>query len=247
MVLTFDRSRSDYIAFSGPIRFFKSSLPSTLRILNSKFCDDRKSGWALKETSTAKPHRLEHSGILITSCHGIQLKSVTHVMQFRNFSSMNEKREHMSSKDVTSVRIYWSLSTYTCTAYDQHISYLQSISQELKAMTALRMSQGTDVLINSFPGGSESSLNKSSQLTSATYVPTANNNSRSRRQASRAAATMYADQGEFGQSSPQLQPPTMTRVSPSPPPASIQSTRAEKQPAHSLTVQVSSSALLLLG
>ena len=114
-------------------------------------------------------------------------------------------------------------------------------------MTALRMSQGTDVLINSFAAGSESSLNKSSQQTPATYAPNVNNNSRSRRQASRAAATMYADQGEFCQISPQLQPPTMTRVSPSPPPASIQSARAEKQPAHSLTVQVSNSALLLLG
>ena len=65
-------------------------------------------------------------------------------------------------------------------------------------MTALRMSQGTDVLINSFTAGSESSLNKSSQQTPATYAPNVNNNSRSRRQASRAAATMYADQGEFG-------------------------------------------------
>lgn len=112
-------------------------------------------------------------------------------------------------------------------------------------MTALRMSQGPDVLINSFAGGSESSLNKPSQQTPAPYVPVANNNSRSRRQASRAAATMYADQMEFGQVSAQLQPPSMTRVSPSPPPAPIQSTRVEKQPAHSLTVQVCHLVLLL--
>ena len=106
-------------------------------------------------------------------------------------------------------------------------------------MTALRMSQGqSEMLTKPFGGASDPSPMKSSQLAPATYAPVANNNSRSRRQASRAAATMYADQGEFGQISSQLQPPVMTRVTPSPPPASSQSSRAEKQPAHSLTVQV---------
>ena len=105
-------------------------------------------------------------------------------------------------------------------------------------MTALRMSQGTEMLTSSFSTGNESSSMKPSQQTPATYAPSANNNSRSRRQASRAAATMYADQGEFGQTTSQLQPPVMTRVTPSPPPAPIQLVRVEKQPAHSLTVQV---------
>lgn len=100
-------------------------------------------------------------------------------------------------------------------------------------MTALRMSQGPEVLMSNFASGIENSQAKSSQQASATSY----NNSRSRRQASRAAATMYTDQGDFGLLTPQ-QPPAMTRVSPSPPPTSASSARVDKQQAHSLTVQV---------
>jgi hypothetical protein len=100
-------------------------------------------------------------------------------------------------------------------------------------MTALRMSQGPEVLMSNFASGIENSQAKSSQQASATSY----NNSRSRRQASRAAATMYSDQGDFGLLTPQ-QPPAMTRVSPSPPPTSASSARVDKQQAHSLTVQV---------
>lgn len=110
-------------------------------------------------------------------------------------------------------------------------------------MTALRMSQGTEVLMSTFSSGSDNSQPKSlQQVPASSYAPTVNNNSRSRRQASRAAATMYADQGDFGLQAPQqLQPPAMTRVTPSPPPTSASTMRIDKQQAHSLTVQVGSS------
>jgi hypothetical protein len=101
-------------------------------------------------------------------------------------------------------------------------------------MTALRMSQGAET---STTQGNENTQSKPSQQTPVqSYATSASNNSRSRRTASRAAATMYADQGDF--LTTQQQPPAMTRVSPSPPPPSGNSLRAEKQQAHSLTVQV---------
>ena len=101
-------------------------------------------------------------------------------------------------------------------------------------MTALRMSQGSDI------SSTENSQVKSSQQLPATsYAPIAITNSRSRRQASRAAATLYVDQGEFSPNTPlQHQPPAMTRVTPSPPPLSASSIRVDKLQAHSLTVQV---------
>lgn len=103
-------------------------------------------------------------------------------------------------------------------------------------MTALRMSQGAEVATTQ---GNENTQSKSSQQVPVqSYATSASNNSRSRRTASRAAATMYADQGDF--STTQQQPPAMTRVSPSPPPTSNSSLRVEKPQAHSLTVQVSS-------
>lgn len=114
--------------------------------------------------------------------------------------------------------------------------------QELKAMTAQRMNQSAEAVMSSFPpnGGTYNNM-KTSQAPPPLYAPTANNNSRSRRQASRAAATMYADNSDFEFVTPQShQPPAMTRVNRStspphnPPP---QTARIEKLPAHSLTVQ----------
>ena len=99
-------------------------------------------------------------------------------------------------------------------------------------MTALRMSQGSEVSTTE-----NSQVKSSQQLPSTSYAPIAITNSRSRRQASRAAATLYVDQGEFSSSTPH-QPPAMTRVTPSPPPLSASSIRVDKLQAHSLTVQV---------
>lgn len=106
-------------------------------------------------------------------------------------------------------------------------------------MTALRMSQGSDV------SSTESSQAKTSQQPATSYAPIAITNSRSRRQASRAAATLYVDQGEFSPNTPlQNQPPAMTRVTPSPPPLSASSIRVDKLQAHSLTVQVNDKTYL---
>ena len=99
-------------------------------------------------------------------------------------------------------------------------------------MTALRMSQGSEVSTTE-----NSQVKSSQQLPATSYAPIAITNSRSRRQASRAAATLYVDQGEFSSSTPH-QPPAMTRVTPSPPPLSASSIRVDKLQAHSLTVQV---------